>query len=370
MRPKHILTLIAVSSLLGETVAETKQVQAMRRQSDFRMIEQKRSTEQEARQIYYKMVRSSAERERRGDIHTTLGKKIFQVYGSAIVNGKLTDEDQNPISDVEVRADFEDGGTWTKTGSDGTYEMTVNAGRVWIRVNSNDLVPDYLRPRDKEVEVEDGATAIVNFTVYDADATISGMVLLDGAVLAGVSVSADGRLGYTWTETGADGTFTLSVASEGDASGGYNLWVNTHAFAESAFRTERHDGITSGTSDLTINLVSATASIEGAVTDNSGMAIAEVTVFANQHQTGNHVTDVTGADGSFNLDVIGGQWWVNLNANEVIPDYLVPHGRDVNVTDGASTTQEFTIYSTDAEIREQSLLTGACCRSLIGPAVN
>ena len=126
--------------------------------------------------------------------------------------------------------------------------------------------------------------------------------------------------------------------------------MNTHDFAESAFRTERHDGITSGTSALTINLVSATASIEGAVTDNSGMAVAEVTVFANQHQTGNHVTDVTGADGSFNLDVIGGQWWVNLNANEVIPDYLVPHGRDVNVIDGASTTQEFTIYSTDAEI--------------------
>ncbi len=359
MRTSHILAFIAVSSLLGETVAETKQVQAIRRQSDFRMIEQKRSMEQEARRIYYKMIRSSSDRARRGDSLTTLGKKISQVYGSAIVNGKLTDEDLNPISDVEVRADFEDGGTWTKTGSDGTYEMRVNVGRVWIRVNSNDLVPDYLRPRDKEVEVEDGATATVDFTAYGADATISGMVLLDGVVLAGVSVSADGRLGYTWTETGADGTFTLSVASEGDTSGGYNLWVNTHDLAQSAFRTHRQDGITSGTSELTINLVSATASIEGAVTDNSGVAVAEVTVFANQHQTGNHVTDITGSDGSFNLDIIGGQWWVYFNPNELISDYLVPNGRDVNVNDGASTNQDFTFYSTDAVITGTVTFDGA-----------
>ncbi|MBH30415.1 MAG: hypothetical protein CMG71_00295 [Candidatus Marinimicrobia bacterium] len=350
MRPKHILTLLAVSTLLGETVAESKQVRAMRRQSDLRMMEQKRSSEEEARRIYSDMMRPRTEGGGRGDTQATPEKNVFQVYGSVTVSGKLTDENQNPISDVEVRADFEDGGTWTKTGSDGTYEMSVNAGRVWIRLNSNDLVPDYLRPIDKEVEVEDGATATVNFTAYGADATISGMVLLDGAVLAGVSVSADGRLGYTWTETGADGTFTLSVASEGDVSGGYNLWVNTHDFAESTFRTERHDGITSGTSDLTVNLVSATASIEGTVTDNSGVAVAEVTVFANQHQTGNHVTGVTGADGSFRLNVIGGQWWLDLYAGEVIPDYLVPHGRDVNVTDGASRTQEFILYSTDAEI--------------------
>ena len=287
MRPIHILTLFAGSFLLGETVSETKQIQFIRRQADLRMIEKKHSVEEEARRIHSDVMRSHAQKDRREDVHATPKKMVLQVYGSATVSGKLTDEDQNPISDVEVRADFEDGGTWTKTGSDGTYEMIVNAGRVWIRVNINDLVPDYLQPRDQEDEVVNGAKAMVNFTAYSTDAAISGMILLDGAALPGVYVSADGRLGYTWTETGANGIFTLNVASDADASGGYNLRVNTHDFAKSAFRTERYDGITSGTSDLTINLVSATSSIEGTVTDNSGMAVGDVTVFANQHQRQN-----------------------------------------------------------------------------------
>ncbi len=57
--------------------------------------------------------------------------------------------------------------------------------------------------------------------------------------------------------------------------------------------------------------------------------------------------------------MIGGRWWLDLDAGQAIPDYLVPHGRDVDVTDGDATTYNFSIYATDAEITGTVTFDGA-----------
>lgn len=362
MRKFLVLAVLAVTSVSGEaaSVAEDDQIRAIRRHGDLLQMESDRLLEEHSQRIRGKMRRSAATQARRRGADRMSARTVSHTSGSATVEGVVKDEDGTPIPNVEVRADFEaGGGTWTKTDTAGAYEMAVTAGKLWVRLSDNDLIPMYLRPRDREAEVEDGATISVDFTAYASDATISGTVLLDGAALANIGLSADGRVGYTRTETGSEGTFTLHVASEGDAAGGYNLWVNTHDLATDAFRTERYEGITSGTADLTINLVTATSFIEGTVADDAGTAVADVTIYANQHHTGNHVSGVTGSDGSFKLEVIAGRWWLDLDAGQMMPDYLVPHGEEVDVTDGATTTHSFTVYATDAAITGTITFDGA-----------
>ena len=347
-----LFAIFTASLLPGKAFGsgQDDQLQAMRRNSDLRRIENDRVLEELSRKTQWDKSRAVVYAAKKRFTDKGLPGRVSFFSTSATLRGTVSDDDGNPISDVEVSADFEgEGGTWTKTGTDGSYEMTVEAGKVKLRLNENDLIPTYLRPKEKEVTVEDDTATTVDFTAYASDATISGMVLLDGTLLSKVGVSAEGKTGWTRTETASDGTFTLQVASEADATGGYNLWVNTHDLSETAFRKERYEGIKSGTADLKIELVAATSFIEGTVTDNAGTPIVGVSVYANQHQTGNHVNEITGSDGSFKLGVIAGRWWLDVDAGQMMPDYLVPQGEEVNVTDG-TTTHSFTVYATDATI--------------------
>ena len=347
-----LLTFIA-PMLFGETFdpGQDDRIQAMRRHSDLQRMENDRAREKLSRRTKWDMSRAAAhETEKRFADKESIGT-VSIMGASATLTGTVTDDDGNPISNVEVSANFEgEGGTWTRTDTDGTYEMTVEAGKVWVRLHENDLIPTYLRPREKEVQVEENSTVTMDFIAYAADAIISGTILLDDAPLASVWLSADGKTGWTQTETGSDGTFTLQVASEADATGGYNLWINTSDLSEEAFRKERYDEINSGTTDLTIELVSATSFIEGTVTDNAGTPVVGVYVYANQHQTGNHVSEITGSDGSFKLGVITGRWWLGVDAGQMMPDYLVPQGEELTVTDGTTATHSITVYATDATI--------------------
>ena len=348
-----LLTFIA-SVLLGGTFdpGQDDRIQAMRRHSDLQRMENDRAREKLSRRTKWDISRAAVyETEKRLIDKESIGT-VSIMGASATLTGTVTDDDGNPISDVEVSANFEgEGGTWTRTNTDGTYEMTVEAGKVWVRLHENDLIPTYLRPREKEVQVEENSTVTMDFIAYAADAIISGTILLDDAPLASVWLSADGKTGWTQTETGSDGTFTLQVASEADATGGYNLWINTSDLSEEAFRKERYDDINSGTTDLTIELLSATSFIEGTVTDNAGTPVVGVYVYANQHQTGNHVSEITGSDGSFKLGIIAGRWWLDVDAGQIMPDYLVPQGEELTVTGGTTATHSITVYATDAAIK-------------------
>ena len=78
-------------------------------------------------------------------------------------------------------------------------------------------------PEGQEVEVLDGESATANFTLYVADATISGMVTLNGLPLAGIEIGAWGYpVGWTFGVSGFDGIYTLHVSSEVDFEG-YSL---------------------------------------------------------------------------------------------------------------------------------------------------
>jgi len=218
-----LFAIFTASLLPGKAFGsgQDDQLQAMRRNSDLRRIENDRVLEELSRKTQWDKSRAVVYAAKKRFTDKGLPGRVSFFSTSATLRGTVSDDDGNPISDVEVSADFEgEGGTWTKTGTDGSYEMTVEAGKVKLRLNENDLIPTYLRPKEKEVTVEDDTATTVDFTAYASDATISGMVLLDGTLLSKVGVSAEGKTGWTRTETASDGTFTLQVASEADATGG------------------------------------------------------------------------------------------------------------------------------------------------------
>ena len=186
IRQIFLLLTFITSVLFGETFdpGQDDPIQAMRRHSDLQRMENDRAREKLSRRTKWDISRAATYETEKHLVDKESVGTISIMGASAILTGTVTDDDGNRISDVEVSANFEEaGGTWTKTDANGVYEMAVEAGKVWVRLNENDLIPNYLRPREKEVQVEEGATVTVDFIAYVADATISGKVLLDGGQL-------------------------------------------------------------------------------------------------------------------------------------------------------------------------------------------
>ena len=310
-----------------------------------------RQTELQRRKIEMSR-RSAAAREEGRTGRFVQRSSVYQLSGSASIEGVVADDDGNPVAEINVSVESMEGhgGSWTTTDANGFYQLTITAGRNRLWLDRGDLIPDYMSPRDKEVRAEEGATVVVDFTVYVSDATITGVVMLDDSPLANINISADGSTGWTNTASNSDGTFTLDVASEADATGGYAIWVDTWSLSQSAHLEEDYRNISSGTTNLTIQLRSPSAWVEGKVTDEDANPIAEIRVFANERHTGNHAEAYTDADGYFKLGVIEGRWWVQPDSWYTIPEYLVPHGEDLAIDEGATVTQDFVAYSADATI--------------------
>ena len=137
-----LLTFIA-SVLFGETFdpGRDDRIQAMRRHSDLQRMKNDRAREKFSRWTKWDISRAAAYETAKHLANKESIGTVSIMGASATLTGTVTDDDGTPISDVEVSANFERaGGTWTRTDTDGTYEMTVEAGKVWVRLNENDLI--------------------------------------------------------------------------------------------------------------------------------------------------------------------------------------------------------------------------------------
>ncbi len=174
------------------------------------------------------------------------------------------------------------------TDAEGKYTIPVISGRWFIYPEDDDLIElGYMVPDEKEdFNISDGDTIVVNFVAYAADATISGKVTLDGTPLPGQEIGAWGEpVGYTFAESGADGSYTLHVSTEVDVRG-YD--VRPEDMPEKTYFADKLWGIQPGDIDVDINLVTVTGGITGVVTDEtSGEKLYDV---------GITVRDATGAE--------------------------------------------------------------------------
>ena len=84
--------------------------------------------------------------------------------------------------------------------------------------------------------------------------------------------------------------------------------------------------------------ISATASVEGVVRDDLGSPLpGGIRIEAQEESLDIEIWTWTEADGSYHLDVIGGNWEIAVVEEDVIPDHLAS-GIDVTINDGETLT--------------------------------
>ncbi|MFQ6615154.1 MAG: carboxypeptidase regulatory-like domain-containing protein [Fidelibacterota bacterium] len=206
------------------------------------------------------------------DGHLT-GYDFTYIAATAWIEGTVTDENSNPLHGIEVFARIEEGQdlqSWIETDESGYYTLGLLEGDWEVGLDGADLIPGYMVPEGEEFHMSEGATRTVNFTAYSTDATITGTVFLDDAPAGGVQARAWSPLGSTRTVSTAHGFYTLSVASEADGEGGYDVGVAEWRLPFPAYVDEYYSGIMSGSAGIDFHVYEIPfGAIEGIVTDET-----------------------------------------------------------------------------------------------------
>ena len=156
------------------------------------------------------------------------------------ISGNIRDEDGNSLPDVS-RALFM-GATFTLFdtsayaasiwSSPGYYSRNLKSawGSLWeIYLDASSMYPHYLTPPPSMALILGSGSSQVDFTVYQADDSISGHVYVNGNPADEIRVFAEGysgsdTIGSNFTQSYSDGRYTLFVASEADS---YRVYVDT-----------------------------------------------------------------------------------------------------------------------------------------------
>ena len=199
------------------------------------------------------------------DGHLT-GYDFHFVAPSSFIEGYVLDELGSPLIGYEVEAGQGEGpGFFSITNEFGFYSIGVAEGYYRVRLWEEELIPDYLSPKEIEIFVADGATETVDFTVYSTDSTIQGAVYLDGSPLSDVEVNCDCDLGYSFDFTEADGSYSLPVSSMADYN--VSLWEDAPDWA---YTNDNYHEVLSGSTGMDFNYYSTLSAIEGYVYDSFG----------------------------------------------------------------------------------------------------
>ncbi|MHA2408348.1 MAG: carboxypeptidase-like regulatory domain-containing protein, partial [Candidatus Ranarchaeia archaeon] len=95
------------------------------------------------------------------------------------INGMVIDEQGNGIGGVEIHAWMPEGQSYamTETDPDGSYELFVTPGEWEVSVSPDPSMNLYSPEPHRRLTVEAGVAAVVDFTLYVAEAGISGTVV-------------------------------------------------------------------------------------------------------------------------------------------------------------------------------------------------
>lgn len=244
------------------------------------------------------------------------GKNFTFVEPTSFVEGYVYNQEGFAVPGVLVIMEGEGGPSQgVETNEAGYYSIGVLPG--WNRIGIDwSVIPEYMLPNGKEIHVDEGATEMVNFTLYAADAPISGTVTLDDVPLIGFEIAAWGEpVGYTRSMTDVDGNYVLQVSSRVN-EWGYNIWPEDQP--DQTYFTDKLWEIPPGASGVDINFETAAGGITGVVTDTEtgevlwdvGIEVRETTTDAAYH------TGVDWETGEYLIYVPDGTYEINAFAHD------------------------------------------------------
>jgi len=223
----------------------------------------------------------------------------FILYDTEIVNfyyreplariiGYVTDQTGTPLTDIEVRAFYEDmmgpdGPDDSGDGGDGEfigftdetgfYEIGVDPGWFYVEVDGKDLVPDFMIPEGQILEVTETGANIADFTLLIPNSFIAGTVLLDGSPYPDATVVA-WNPEFGWNVVWADelGEYIIPVYdpatvefSDSMGFGGYNLhvFIDDRNLSNPIVQVSENWDVAPGTVDEDILLETVTGGLFG-----------------------------------------------------------------------------------------------------------
>lgn len=276
------------------------------------------------------------------DNATLSGIALAVKSATGVIQGQVTDEGGNPLSEVNVYAfatisgiSYNAGG---RTDGSGHYSFPVIAGSWTVGVNGSGLT------FQNQSATVSGPSTTVNFAPLVLTAHFQGTVTNNGTPVAGVQLSAspaNGGAPFFQATTNVSGQFDLAVSA-----GTWSLRVQDSSLgalnvvAESLSNRAIADHET--VSGLSIRLQSTTGTIGGTVRDYSGNPASGVFVQGNVT-----VSDVTysrfvqtNSSGVYSLPAINGVWNVQPNSQN-----LRFASRNVTVSGSATADFNATVFN-------------------------
>jgi hypothetical protein len=239
---------------------------------------------------------------------------------TSFILAKVEDENTKPVVGAGILLISFDGPViFGLTGTDGTVKIGIAPGVYDIVIDPESIIPSYLWPSViiEGVLVLEGETKNISFNVYSVDKQITGKVFKDSVAIGGVKIIAESTLGNTFAYSNLDGTYSLSVASESDALGGY--FVNADGVPRGYYIKESaYLNVKTGATNINFNLVHSDGAIQGYVKDEkTGMPVEDALVDAFS-RTGGFDYTATDKNGYFILYVPNGIYTVIAGR---FPDY-------------------------------------------------
>lgn len=301
---------------------------------------------------------------------------VNRVFGVAAktITGRVTRDTGAAVAGVNVNAFKPMGGGGgmgqATTDASGNYTLTIGGGNWQVGICSGcgggggttDWA--YSKPPTNVTFASNtvAESTTVDFSVITASSIIKGTIVKpDGAVPTqtpgqpglGINIFSRGGFG-TGGGLNSSGAFSVNVPA-----GTYDVNV----FDQNGLYTvSAQDPVvvkSSETKDLgTIRLVEKTDIIRGRVTTSNGTSVAGIGINAMRERGGGDFGNTTtGADGTYSIRVVPGQWMVmagdfkGQNGEKTSVDYVViGGGRPVNVVSGVASVVDFTATAASSTI--------------------
>ncbi|MGA2864113.1 MAG: Ig domain-containing protein [Verrucomicrobiota bacterium] len=261
------------------------------------------------------------------------------IAGTLTVSGAVTNTaDGKGIPSVFIVAQSTNNaiaGGWTDAS--GHYSLQVTPGLWELRPMQSSLAQvGYVGP-DQRLQTNLAGAATINFAVLPATALIYGTLqATSNTPLPGIELDANQQSGPFYSQGRSfppDGAYALGVVA-----GTWDVGPSSDDPGLAGFA-----GVQSSTVTLTngqaqrldFTVQSFTAHLRGQAVDNTGAPVANLTLGVSPPNGGNWSSSTqTGPDGSFDLGLFGGTWYLGFDTEGAAALGLVCPSITVVVTDG------------------------------------
>lgn len=251
------------------------------------------------------------------------------VRASANVSGTVKNPGGTGVAGITVCFNGPSGGNCATTAADGSYTMSLNAGRYFTQTK----VPEgtnYAPAQDQEIDLLDGAWPTVNFTLTEVQ--MKGFLKkADGTVVQGwVNVHTS-----DWSQNKHSDSNELGYYSIGGLPAGSYI-AETGMFNNvSGVVPPDPKNVTIGGSVQSVDFVYAAAAktLSGKVVKSNGAAVTDACVDANKMSSGTHANTRVDGAGNYSLSLSGGSWSVMVNPCEPSVDWISGNPLQVDFAD-------------------------------------